>query len=234
MRYYVYEWFIVDTLEVFYVGKGTGNRRFELHNRNEYFNNVYNKHRCAVRIVKQGLTNEQACCEEIERIAIMKVKGWAKCNLNSGGTGFSEGSLNPIHKRIGNENYINPFSVLKFVGKENHFFGKKHSEDTLKKISEGRKGKGGRSGKDNPMFGSDKTRGEKNGMYGKRGFNHPNSKMYLIEYLDGSTEILSCKLCEKKFGIAFSRISETGGILKYKKNAPNKLKYEGIKVERLK
>lgn len=234
MRYYVYEWFIVDTLEVFYVGKGTGNRRFETHNRNEYFNNVLNKYNCAVRIVKQSLTNEEACIEEIERIAEMKAKGWAKCNLNSGGTGFSEGHLNPIHKRVNSEDYINPFSVMKFIGEDNPFYGKTHSESTKKKISKSREGKGARFGKDNPMWKSDKSKGENNGMYGKTGFNHPNSKMYLIEYHDGTNETLSYKQCEKKFGIAFSRIYENGGTLTYKKNTPNKIKYEGTKVTRLK
>jgi hypothetical protein len=234
MKYYVYEYFIVDTLEVFYVGKGTGNRRFETHNRSSYFMSVYNKYRCAVRIVKQGLTNEEACSEEIERIAEMKSIGWAKCNFTSGGTGFSEGYMNPIHHRISSPDYVNPFSVMKFDGNKNHFFGKKHSEKTIKRISESRKGKGARFGKDNPMFGKEGHKGEKNGMYGKKGFEHPHSKMYLITYQDGTTETLRYKECEKKFGIAFSRIFENGGILEYKKDTPNKRKYQGVKVERLK
>lgn len=233
-RFYVYEWFIVDTLEVFYVGKGTGNRRFETHNRNQYFMNVYNKYECAVRIFKQSLTNEEACELEKDRIAEMWAKGWAKCNLNNGGTGFAEGELNPIHKRVNSENYVNPFSVMKFEGEDNHFYGRKHSEESRRKISENRKGKGARHGADNPMWKSDKTKGEKNGMYGRKGFKHPNSKMYLIEYLDGTTETLSYKQCERKFGIAFSRIYENGGILEYKKKTKNKTLYEGTKVTRIK
>lgn len=232
-KFYIYEWFIVDTLEVFYVGKGTGNRRFETHNRNKYFNNVYNKYKCAVRIVEQGLTNEEACELEKDRIAEMWAKGLAKCNINSGGEGFADGRRNPIHKRINSEDYVNPFSIIKFEGEENHFYGKKHTEETLKKMSENRKGKGARYGKDNPMYGKG-FKGMDNPMYGRKGFAHPNSKMYLIEYLDGTTETLSYKQCEKKFGIAFSRIYEDGGILKYKKKTKNKTLYEGTKVTRLK
>ena len=34
-KYYVYEWFVIETNEVFYVGKGTG-RRYREHNKEKY------------------------------------------------------------------------------------------------------------------------------------------------------------------------------------------------------
>lgn len=34
---YVYEWYNVDTNEVFYVGKGINNRMHSMKNRNQYF-----------------------------------------------------------------------------------------------------------------------------------------------------------------------------------------------------
>lgn len=207
-RFYVYEWFIVDTFEIFYVGKGTGNRRFETHNRNKYFMNIYNKYNCAVRIYKQNLTN--------------------------GGTGFSTGSLNPTvqNPHYGEKNGMRKHNI-DFSGEKNPFYNKKHTEKTKEKISNSRKGKGGRSGKENPMYGSDKLRGKKNGMYGMKGFKHPNSKMYQITYSDAKIEILTYKECEKKFGIAFSRIYKDGGILHYKKRTPNSI-YEGLEVKRVK
>lgn len=58
-NFYVYEWFIIDSFEIFYVGKGTGRRKLELHNRSKYFMNIYNKYNCAVRLHKQSLTNEK-------------------------------------------------------------------------------------------------------------------------------------------------------------------------------
>ena len=39
-KYYVYEWYIEDTNEIFYVGKGTGNRVISMKNRNSYFKNI--------------------------------------------------------------------------------------------------------------------------------------------------------------------------------------------------
>lgn len=215
--FYVYEYFINETLEVFYVGKGTGKRRFELHNRNKYFMNIYNKYECSVRLVAQGLTNQEACELEKERIAELKAIGQAKCNFTSGGDGFSEGHLNPSIRL-----------KEKYIGENNHFYGKKHSEETKKKISQSRKGKGGRPGKDNPLYGVRRF-GEENPMYGKKGTKHHNSKTYLVKYKDGTTEELHADGCRKKFGIAFERIRHTGGVLHYKKKSKNDI-YEGTKI----
>lgn len=231
-KFYVYEWFIIDTLEVFYVGKGTGKRRFETHNRSKYFKSILNKYNCAVRIYKSYITNEEACEIEIERIAYMKMLGWAKCNFTNGGNGFSTGNMNPrfLNPPLGEKN---PMFGVRMTGEDNHFFGKKHTEESRNKISKSRKGKGGRFGKDNPMYGKG-FKGEKNPMYGKKGFNHPNSKMYKVNYPDGEFEYLTYKQCEKKFGIAFTRIYKNGGILHYKNMSKNKKLYEGLIIERLK
>jgi hypothetical protein len=54
-EYYVYEWFIVDTNEVFYVGKGK-NKRYKQLKKNKYFMDMYNTHKCDVRIVFDKMT----------------------------------------------------------------------------------------------------------------------------------------------------------------------------------
>lgn len=234
-KFYVYEWFIIDTFEIFYVGKGTGLRRFELHNRSKYFMNIYNKYNCAVRLYKQKLTNEEACKEEIERIADLKAIGQAKCNFTNGGTGFAEGFLNPTaqNPHYGDKNGMRTQNI-DFSGENNPFYGKRHNEETKERISKNRSGKGARFGKDNPMYKNGiLIEGEKNGMFGKKGFNHPNSKMYEIIHSPDKKEILTYKECEKKFGIAFSRIYMNGGILNYKKKTPNSV-YEGLEIKRLK
>lgn len=234
-NFYVYEWFIIDSFEIFYVGKGTGRRKLELHNRSKYFMNIYNKYNCAVRLHKQSLTNEKACKEEIKRIAELKAVGQARCNFTTGGTGFAEGSLNPTAKKphYGDENGMRTQNI-DFSGENNPFYGKKHTEETKEKISENRKGKGARFGKDNPMYGNGTLiKGERNGMFGKKGFKHPNSKMYEVIYSPTEKDILTYKQCEKKFGIAFSRIYIDGGVLHYKKKTPNSI-YEGLEVKRLK
>lgn len=232
----MYEWFKVDTLEVFYVGKGTGNRRFELHNRNPYFLNTYNKYKCAVRLVAQNLTNEEAFEIEQNRIHELKLKGQAKCNLSYGGKGWATGDLNPTAKNphYGDKNGMRTHNI-DFSGKNNPFYGRKHTEQTKRLISLKRKGKGGQKGASNPMYGKGYLfAGKNNPMYGRTGFKHPNSKMYLVEYPDGTKETLTYKQCEKKFGIAFTRISkEESGVLHYKKNTPAKV-YEGTRLTRVK
>lgn len=51
--FYVYEWYIVDTNEVFYVGKGKKDRYKNLHSRNKFFLDMLRTHNCDVRIVKK-------------------------------------------------------------------------------------------------------------------------------------------------------------------------------------
>lgn len=50
--YYVYEWFIVETGEVIYVGKGTG-RRYKVRKHNRLFNEMIRRFECDSRIVKE-------------------------------------------------------------------------------------------------------------------------------------------------------------------------------------
>ena len=93
-RFYVYEWFNIDTGEVFYVGKGTGSRWKDRSSRNQYFKNYYKKYNCNVRKAKEELTEEEAFKLEIELIKQYKDKGECKCNLTLGGEGatYEEGS----------------------------------------------------------------------------------------------------------------------------------------------
>lgn len=59
-KYYVYEWFIVPTGEVFYVGKGCGDRYKTLGRRNRFFLDMYNTHECDVRIIEDQLYEDDA------------------------------------------------------------------------------------------------------------------------------------------------------------------------------
>lgn len=181
------------------------------------------------------MSNEEACEFEILRIKELRLIGQAKCNFTNGGTGWSTGSLNPtcLKPHYGDSNGMRTKNI-DFSGENNPFYGRKHSEETKKLISEHRKGKGQQIGKNNPMYGNGHLiAGEKNGMYGKRGVEAPNAILFLITYLDGSTEIKTSKECEKKFGIAFQRIrKDAEGILHYKKKTPKDI-YEGVKIQRL-
>lgn len=85
--FYVYEWYLVDTGEVFYVGKGTRGRYRQTRKRNQLFNEYYRKNRCDVRIVKTFDNEDDALAYERVRITRLKNDGLAKCNLDNGGTG---------------------------------------------------------------------------------------------------------------------------------------------------
>lgn len=50
--FYVYEWYIKETNEIFYVGKGSGQRYKVTYNRNKLFNEIIQKHNCDSRIIK--------------------------------------------------------------------------------------------------------------------------------------------------------------------------------------
>jgi hypothetical protein len=66
--FYVYEWFNVDTGEVFYVGKGKKHRYKDIKYRNRYFLNYYSKHKCSVHKVVENLSEEDALKLEVELI----------------------------------------------------------------------------------------------------------------------------------------------------------------------
>ena len=80
-NYYTYVWFNVETLENFYVGMGTGLRRFEIKKRNFRFNRYFQSNNCAVRLYKTGLFKDEARQLEIELMA----QYYPCCNLTRGG-----------------------------------------------------------------------------------------------------------------------------------------------------
>lgn len=47
---------------------------------------------------------------------------------------------------------LNPFRHLKFEGEKNPFYGRRHTKESLAKMSKARRGKGGMSGIDNPAW----------------------------------------------------------------------------------
>ena len=100
--FYVYEWFNVDSNEVFYVGKGRNNRYKNISKRNQYFKNYYNKYNCDVRKVKIGIEEKEAFKLEIQLISKYRDIGQAKCNLTDGGEGatFPPGSWYDIFSKL--------------------------------------------------------------------------------------------------------------------------------------
>lgn len=69
--FYVYEWYIKRTGEVFYVGKGRGNRCREYHKNSPDAEKIRSAYDTDIRIVAQGLTEEVAL--EVETEEMMRI-----------------------------------------------------------------------------------------------------------------------------------------------------------------
>lgn len=78
--FYVYEWFNIDTNEVFYVGKGRGKRYKEVKRRNQLFLKYYKEHNVNVRKIKENLSEEEAF--SLEKITVDKYKKQNQCQCN--------------------------------------------------------------------------------------------------------------------------------------------------------
>lgn len=90
--HYVYEHWRPDKDLPFYVGKGSGRRAMKLYGRNKHHKNVVKKlarlGMCfEVRMVRSGLSAEEAYAFEMERIAFWKKAGVPLVNQNAGGKG---------------------------------------------------------------------------------------------------------------------------------------------------
>lgn len=154
-NYYVYEWFIVDTLEVFHVGKGKDNRMYSTSiGRNDYFKRIVNKYDCEVRLYKSNLSEEEAYMIERERIAELKAIGQAKTNFHIGGKGGDTWTFRSDESK---KDQVEKWRTTvkennSLIGESNPFYGKKHSEEFLERHSQ---------------YMKTKMIGENNGMYGK-------------------------------------------------------------------
>ena len=140
-KYYVYEWYLESTGEVFHVGKGCDNRYKEKKvHRNDYFKNVINKHGddAKSRIVIDNLTEQEAWDKEKELIAQYKAIGQCKTNLHEGGHGGYTGNYdNPERSRKISEARKKAPSKK---GPENPLYGKRLSEEHKQKINRSLKG----------------------------------------------------------------------------------------------
>lgn len=123
-NYYVYLYWRLDTMEVFYVGKGRNDRWKRLSRNNKHFNNIVNKHLVAVEIVKYDLTESEAFYweEEVIRQLVFEYgfsidipknksneKGYHLVNCTWGGEGCSgwKHTEETLEKAVANREYKN-------------------------------------------------------------------------------------------------------------------------------
>lgn len=140
--FYVYEWYIKDTMEVFYVGKGKGERYLETRRRNKMFKDIYSTHKCGVRKIKEGLTEQEAFELEVEKIKYYRENTtYRLSNQTVGGAGgntrkyyskeqLEEYSIRASKKRKGliNQGENNPMYGKSWVDNK--------SEDEIREIIE--------------------------------------------------------------------------------------------------
>lgn len=97
-KYYVYEWYNIDTGEIFYVGKGTKNRYCQISGRNQFFLDYFNSHNCSSRKIYTNLSEEEAYCMERKIIKFYRENSTFRLtNICDGGEGhpFPSGNDNP-------------------------------------------------------------------------------------------------------------------------------------------
>lgn len=86
--FYVYEWYIVKTNEIIYVGKGCRNR-YKVRKHNKFFNEMIKRYECKSRIIKSFCDEKEAFDYEYIRIKELKEQGQCICNIYDGGAGGS-------------------------------------------------------------------------------------------------------------------------------------------------
>lgn len=94
-KFYTYIHRKSDDNEIFYVGKGQGNRCGRASDRNNHWKNIVEKHGFYYEIVARFANEADAFANEIELIAKYRAEGVALANYASGGQGQSGISPTP-------------------------------------------------------------------------------------------------------------------------------------------
>ena len=184
-KYYVYEWIRLDTNEPFYVGKGCGNRWRNLYrDYNPRFMNIINKVPVAVSILINNLTEKESFDFECYYIWLYKdIIGYDICNINDGGEGQS------------------------LYGEANGFYGKHHSEETKKLLSEQHKGMTYSQETRNKL--STIRKGKGNAMWGRRGELSPHwGKKYSEERKNNISKAMGTPVRCIELNIEFNSLNK--------------------------
>ena len=143
--YYVYIWYIVDTGEVFYVGKGKNGRYRHLYNRNKYFKDMYSSHNCDVRKIYENLTEAEAFEKEKETIKWYRENtNFRLTNQTDGGDGTSgwqpseefKAKQSKIHKEQWQDEAFR-FRMLQIRQDENGIYKSKEFREKISRLVQG-------------------------------------------------------------------------------------------------
>lgn len=136
--YYVYMYYFKSTGEVFYIGKGKNDRYKSMVHRNNLFLNILNKYKddVCVKFYKEDMIEQDALDLERKLINEFWNKGECRANFHEGGCGGNTGMYDSIER----SRKISEFAK-KRTGNKNPMWGKTHTAEVRKKISEINKGK---------------------------------------------------------------------------------------------
>ena len=230
--YYVYGHIRLDKMEPFYIGKGKGERAYELY-RNDHHDAITDEYGHAVVIIANNLTEEEAYWLERDTIEDyvfnlgngIDIKGHDDydhelphlTNMDWGGRGGKSG-INPYANKTPEE--IKIISNKKSNSLKGKNKGKKHSEEHNKNISKAMKGKNkgknafaNKTEEEMRIIGrkiSEKVSGEKSGMWGKNPYANKTEE---------EIEIISNKISNSMKG---KNVGEKNGM--WGKPSPNRSK----------
>lgn len=161
-EYYVYMWIRTDTNDPFYVGKGKGDRAYSFQSRNKYFKDVIkycnnNNIDVCVCILHENLSEKEALEYECWYIDyFINECGYSLTNMTWGGDGGNKFSFlsekekeeyrkkmsesckgkNKGHRHTDESKRKMRENSPDYTGKNNPFYGKHHSEETKKILSQ--------------------------------------------------------------------------------------------------
>lgn len=145
--------------EVFYVGKGKGNRCYVMNRRNKHHKNIVEKYgvdNIIVIKVIEFISERAAISEEIALIARLRLSGISLANMTDGGEGMSGFCMSDETKK----------KLSDMNSGENHpMYGKKRPQEVLDKMSKALKGRVMSEETRTRM--SNSRKGEKNIFWGK-------------------------------------------------------------------
>lgn len=197
--YYVYEWYNIDTGEVFYIGKGKDSRYKSTNRRNKLFKEYYNAHNCKSRKLFEHLSEKDAFSKEKEIIKYYKENtNYKLTNLTDGGDGSSG--------LIVTEEYRNKMRNL-VMGKNNPNYGHKWTKEMKQELRN--KMIGRYDGENNPNYGNRWTKEQRE--------RHNKAKKVIC---DGK-EFITLTECAKYYGVKYTTMQ---GWINHKNNMPTKFK----------
>lgn len=158
-KYYVYEWFDIETNIIFYVGKGTGHRMYNTSGRNKYFKRYIKTHKCDVRKIKEFDLETEALEYEKIHIAELKKEQMCFCNFDEGGRngGRAFGECNGMYHKTHSAEVRQRLSTInsdgRHKGENNSQYGISPKQRMGEEVYQRWKEKHRRFGKSNSQYG---------------------------------------------------------------------------------